>query len=313
MEFDSIGLVLTDDCNARCEMCCAGRPELQANQHTLTPEELDLVLRQIRDRNAITYIGLTGGEPMIHPALVQQVCDFDFGRPMKVSIKTNGFWGRNPKKADEFLSRNKGRIKYISFSYDEFHCKYINLDSIKTLIDIAWDHGIPTDIVGCFLKNSMTAGEVLDMLGEHAYKCNFVYQPVMRTGLATNISEERFIRPYRRGKEGLPCSVPLKHTILVNTALDVYPCCSQVVEGTILKLGNLKERPLGEIIDGATHNRLLVALFTKGLDPFLKTAESIENCPTEFSTPCEACEYLFRDTHLLERINDALMHEDLAG
>lgn len=313
MEFDNIGIVLTDDCNARCEMCCAGRPELQANQHTLTPDELDLILGRIREQESITYVGLTGGEPMIHQDLVQQVCDYDFGRPISISIKTNGSWGRNPQKAEDFLTRNKDTIKYLSFSYDEFHCRYISLDAIKNVIDIAWDLRIPTDIIGCFLKNSMTPGEILDMLGEHAYKCRFGYQPVMRTGLAANIPEEKFIRPYRADKNPLPCSALSKHTLLVNTHLDVYPCCSQIVEGTILKVGNLAESSLSDIIEHMGHNRLLVALFHDGLSSLLSVAREEEDCPTEFSTPCEACEYLFRDARFLERINDALVSQDKQG
>ena len=308
MVFDSVGLVLTDDCNARCKMCCAGKPELQEQHHTLTHQELTAVLSQIKEVRSITYVGITGGEPMMHPDLVQAVCDYDFGRPMRISLKTNGFWGRDPKKASSFLTRNSQQIKYISFSYDEFHCKYVDLNSIKTLIDLAWNKGIPTDIVGCFLKDSMSAGTVLDMLGEHAYRCNFLYQPVMRTGLATNFDEERFIRPYRFGKEKLPCSVALKHTLLINTALQVYPCCSQVVEGTILRIGDLTVEPLSKVISRTKHNKLLVSLFTKGLTPFLDVISDEADCPSEFSTPCEACEYLFRDTRFFNQFRNEVLN-----
>ena len=110
MVFDSVGLVLTDDCNARCKMCCAGKPELQEQHHTLTHQELTAVLSQIKEVRSITYVGITGGEPMMHPDLVQAVCDYDFGRPMRISLKTNGFWGRDPKKASSFLTRNSQRI-----------------------------------------------------------------------------------------------------------------------------------------------------------------------------------------------------------
>ncbi len=164
MEFNSVGLPLTDACNARCEMCCAGRPEKQACQHTLTHDELDRVLSELKSIESIKTVGITGGEPMLFPDLVQQVCDYDFGREVKVTLKTNGFWGRDIDQAREALDRMGSRIRYISLSYDQFHHRYVSMDAIKNVIDLAWERG---------------------------YKTKFGYQPVMRTGLAANIPAEK--------------------------------------------------------------------------------------------------------------------------
>lgn len=304
MEFDSVGLVITDYCNARCEMCCAGREEIACHRHTLSPEELNCVLAQIKVVPQITSIGITGGEPMLFEDQVRQILDYDYGRPMQFSLKTNGSWGSSPREAKTFLAEYSDRLKKISFSYDGFHRKYVDVSSIRTLIDLAWDYEIPTDVVGCFLHSGTSAGEILDALGEQAYKCTFFYQPVIRTGLAKDLPESDFIKPYGIGSP-LPCCAPLRHTLLVNTSLDVYPCCSQVIEGTILKAGNLNSDTLSHVIESIAHNRLLVALFTEGVGPFLQMAykgeaDGLDGLP--FSSPCEACEYVFRDARFLERI-----------
>lgn len=308
MEFDSIGLVLTDYCNAHCEMCCAGREEITCHRHTLSSKELDQVLAQIRETPQITSVGVTGGEPMLYEPLVRKVLNYDYGRPMHFSLKTNGFWGKNPYKAKLFLKDYCDRLKKISFSYDGFHREYIDIDSIRELIDLAWDYKIPTDVVGCFLRTGTSAGEILDALGEQAYKCTFFYQPVIRTGLAKSIPEPSFIKPYGPTSP-LPCCAPLRHTLLINTSLDVYPCCSQVVEGTILRVGNLGETTLSQVIKNISHNRLLVSLFTKGVGPFLQIAHEEEGSELRkqaFTTPCEACEYLFRNSRLLEKIQNEM-------
>lgn len=310
MVFNNIGLIITDCCNARCEMCCSGSEEGRDKGATLSIRDLNLVLEQIRDCADIEMVGITGGEPMLRPDLVQRVCDFDYGRKMAVSLKTNGFWGDDSDKAGDFISRNRNVLTHISFSYDEFHRRYVSLDSIKNVIDLARDNSVTTDIVGCFFADSVKPGDILNELGEHAYKTKFVYQPVFRTGLASDFAEERFVRLYEVGKDKLFCPAPRKGSILITSHLDVYPCCSQVVQNTILKIGNLRDRPLAELLKDIRRNRLLAKLFTEGLDGLLEAAGIAGICPKRLSVPCEACELLFSDHQYLGRIHEALEREN---
>lgn len=309
MEFNNVGLVIMDCCNARCEMCCSGREDMRGQNVTLTIEDLNLTLKQIRDCAEIQMIGITGGEPMLRPDLVQQICDFDYGRKVTVSLKTNGFWGADPVKAEKFIARNREVLTHISFSYDEFHRRYVSLGSIKNIIDIAQPNSVTTDIVGCFFADSVQPGDILNELGEHAYKTKFVYQPVFRTGLASDFEEERFVRLYEVGKDRLFCPAPHKGSLLITSHLDLYPCCSQVAQNTILKIGNLRDRPLSSLLKDIGHNRLLIKLFTEGLDGLIEASGITAECPKMLSTPCEACELLFADGRYLKRIHDALERE----
>ncbi|MDO4849978.1 MAG: radical SAM protein [Coriobacteriia bacterium] len=310
MVFNNVGLVITDCCNARCEMCCSGREDARERAVTLTPDDLNLVLAQVRECADIEMIGVTGGEPMLRTDLVQQICDFDFGRKLTVSLKTNGFWGSDLVKAEEFIARNHAVLTHISFSYDEFHRRYISLDSIKRIIDISQAYSVTTDVVGCFFADSTQPGDILNELGEYAYKTKFVYQPVFRTGLASDFDEERFVRLYEVGKNRLFCPAPRKGSLLITSRLDLYPCCSQVAQNTILRIGNLRDKPLAELLKDMGHNKLLVKLFTEGLDGLLEAAGITKECPGKLSVPCEACELLFADGRYLERIHEALEREN---
>lgn len=309
MEFEKIGIALTDKCNAHCEMCCSGMKSCQGSLKTISEDELDLILSQIRDCPSITQVGITGGEPMLYPYLVEKIFQYDFGREVKFGLKTNGFWGRNPDQACEFIARNHQLLANLSFSYDEFHCRYISLDSIKAIIDIAADFKIPTEIVGCFLRGGATPGEILDELGEYAYKTEFKYQPVIRTGLAEGLEKESFIPLYRSNDEELPCTALRQGSPLITTSLDLYPCCSQVVQNTILRVGNLAEKPLSELLGSISCNRLFVKMFTEGLVPLLRLAGASQACPETMSAPCEACGFLFSDSRYLGTLRNALAND----
>ena len=305
MVFESVGIVLTDKCNARCRMCCSGLTEVKNSLKTISREDLDLILGQIRDCSQIGQVGVTGGEPMLYPSMVEHILDFDFGREVKIGLKTNGFWGRDPKRARSFLTRYRNRLSNISFSYDEFHREYISLDSIKAIIDIANELMIPTEVVGCFLRDGITPGEILDELGEYAYRTQFKYQPVFKTGLATSFEPNQFIPIYDSSDDCLPCTALRQGSPLITTSLDLYPCCAQVIQNTILKVGNLKDKPLSDLMVDISHNRLLVKLFSDGLAPFLSMVKGEEGCPDKMSAACEACEFVFRDSRYMERIAHA--------
>lgn len=154
--------------------------------------------------------------------------------------------------------------------------------------NIAQAYSVTTDIVGCFFADSIQPGDILNELGEYAYKTRFVYQPVFRTGLASDFSEERFVRLYEVGKDRLFCPAPRKGSLLITSRLDLYPCCSQVAQNTILRIGNLRDNPLAELVKDMEHNKLLAKLFTEGLDGFLDAAGITEECPKRLSVPCEA-------------------------
>ena len=89
MEFNDIAILLTENCNARCKMCCDSRGLVKGK--TLSIDELDIILHNISQCNEIDVIGITGGEPMLYPKLIKYITDYDYGRKVSVTIKTNGF------------------------------------------------------------------------------------------------------------------------------------------------------------------------------------------------------------------------------
>lgn len=310
MDYKGCGILLTENCNARCKMCCDSRGLVRGK--TLTIEELDLILDNIKECNTIDLIGVTGGEPMLYPELVEYIMNYDYGRQVGVTIKTNGFWGRDPEKAKDFISRNREKIKMISFSYDEFHKEFIELKNILNIVDIANDLEVSTEIVGCFLKDGLQPGDVINELGEYAYKTTYAYQPVINTGSAELFKDSQFIKAVDLCKHEARCIGLLDRTLLINAKMDVYPCCSQVIENTLLLMGNLHEERLTDIIESINYNKVLHKIFTEGFTPFLKLLEQKNvKYPDRLTSPCELCGFLFKDDWFLKLLKEEKYFENI--
>lgn len=302
MEYEKVGILLTENCNASCRMCCDSRGIVSGK--TVSEQELDLILERIKAVDSISTIGITGGEPLLYPELVEHILNYDFGRYMSFTIKTNGFWGRNINKCESFISRNHRKLADISMSYDSFHREFIPVRCLQNIIMTATKYGVHTEVVGCFLKNGMKPGDILNELEETAYYTDFYYQPVIRTGRACELKEYEWITPLKTEETEIHCTGVLKPNLLINANLDVYPCCSQVIENTILKFGNLHSQTLNEIIELIKYNKIMFMIFTKGFRPFLDMMKKNKiKFPNKLTSPCEMCEYLFKSDWLLEDIS----------
>lgn len=311
MVYDSCGILLTENCNAKCKMCCDSRGRVIGK--TLSKNEIDIILNNIKECKEITTVGITGGEPMLYQNLVEYIFDYDFERNMKFTLKSNGFWGKDKQSATDFITKYKNKLVNISFSYDEFHKEFLELQCIKNIIEIADDLEVNTEVVGCFLENGMQPSDILRELGSCAYKTNFAYQPVIRTGSAqTSFEDSQFCKIFDVSKHSPKCLGVLDKTILVNPNLDVYPCCSQVIENTLLLMGNLNNESLKDVIDAIKYNKVLYTLLTEGFTPFLGFLKKLNiEYPMKLTSACELCEYLFKDDWFLRLLKEEHYFEDL--
>ena len=308
MEYNSCGILLTENCNAKCKMCCDSRGRVIGK--TLSKEELKLILDNIKECETIDVVGITGGEPMLYPELIEYIFNYDYGRNVGFTIKTNGFWGSDKDKAKKFISRYKTKLKNLSFSYDEFHSEFIQL---KNIIEIADDLEVNTEIVGCFLQNSVSPGDIINQLGNYAYKTNFAYQPTIRTGAAkTSFKNSQFLKIFDLTKHEPKCAGVIGKTILINPRLEIYPCCSQVIENTILLMGNLAENRLIDVMDNIKYNKVLYTIFTQGFTPFLKFLHNNNiEYPLKLTSTCELCEFLFCDDWFLKLLKEKNYFENI--
>ena len=89
MEFTSVAILITEDCNARCKMCCDCRGIVRGK--TLSDEEITLILNEIRNTSSIGHIGITGGEPLLYPKIITKILEFDFSRDVTIQLNQTVF------------------------------------------------------------------------------------------------------------------------------------------------------------------------------------------------------------------------------
>lgn len=224
---------------------------------------------------------------------------------IEFSIKSNGFWENNIEKTENFISKYKEKLCMLSFSYDEFHKEFIELGYIKNIIDVARKYSVSTEIVGCFLKNGMQPSDVMNELGEYVYFTEFLYQPVIKTGSAKSIADESFIKLINADEVPLVCLIPRDKQILITPELKVFPCCSQVIENTILDIGDLHTEELSEVIEKIYTNTILNDMLLNGFKNFIALLKKYDiDYPKHLSTPCEFCEFLFKNDNMLRIMNE---------
>ncbi|MGA7933754.1 MAG: GTP 3',8-cyclase MoaA [Kovacikia sp.] len=91
---DYLRISLVDRCNFRCQYCMPEGADIQyvLQQNLLTPEELITLLQEVFIPVGFSRFRLTGGEPLVHPAVVEIVRTIaQFPETQDLSMTTNGF------------------------------------------------------------------------------------------------------------------------------------------------------------------------------------------------------------------------------
>lgn len=131
-----IMLFTTLGCNSSCAHCCL----------ECSPEKIKV---KISLRDTFIYIGqaryygashviITGGEPMLNIDEVKQIVKFASQLDMYTDLRTNGYWARDKEIAYSILSTlQKLGLNRIGLSYDSYHAKYIPIENIKNILEVA--------------------------------------------------------------------------------------------------------------------------------------------------------------------------------
>ncbi|MGL4546911.1 radical SAM protein [Eubacterium aggregans] len=116
MKYKSIGIQITNFCDACCEMCCF-------SCSNTTNQDMDFrliksVIDQISTLKMKHSLGITWGEPFAKYVLLKKVATYAKEKRVKFSITSNGSWGGNKVKGMEQLRFLKeSGLNKISLSY----------------------------------------------------------------------------------------------------------------------------------------------------------------------------------------------------
>lgn len=300
--FDSIGIAITRQCTAQCEMCCFEcGPD---KKEELDKELIFRIIDEAAEIEEIKKIGFTGGEATLRDKVLIEGIERTKLRGMEATLTSNGFWGKEPENARSWMKRLKAAgLDLLTLSLDEYHQKYIPLGSIRNIIRANEDTRIRITLAVGDSLGEQDSAAILRELGEDAYEHPLFLYPFMPLGRGKNLNKVSL----KKVNENWSCHNQKMLSVLYNG--NVYPCCSQAVYGSLLCEANIKDLSLKEIIDKYQYFSLFSELTHHNFGWLLSKAKEYQiPVNQESHSPCCFCHEIFTNKEFVERIRkDSMM------
>ena len=223
-------LDVTSQCNLSCPACYASSSPA-ASQYL----PLDAVLRSVetaieRENGRLDVVMLSGGEPTVHPQIVEIVQRLA-GLPItRILLNTNGIRLANDDAFLAFVATQRGRLE-VYLQYDgqdagvQQHLRGSDLVALKARVLERLSHSkvFTTLVMTIDLANAHLAGAVLDLAFATPFVGGGMFQPLFASGRAPPLDPMRRVtttgvlrRIEQQSRSGvaardliaLPCSHP---------------------------------------------------------------------------------------------------------
>lgn len=309
IEPDMLAIILTDQCNAQCSMCCFGCSPY--NKNVAGEDTVVTLIKQAAQMPNIKKVGFSGGEAFLQFELLKKMTKLASDLGLKTSCTTNGFWATSYEKAEEkLLELKQSGIGKIGLSMDHFHQKYVDIECIKRILVVCRKLSIPVDVGSVITKATSDLSEYLKVLKDDLVNIPHYRAACLPIGKAQDIAKQDLY--YEEGLLNNPikCYELTYFSVYLNG--DVYPCCSQAGLQEALKLGNIKKDSLKDILDKYRMNMHIRILKKYGFAWYLDKAEKegfMEVFRRKYVNKCDLCHLLFNDKLYLESISKYIEHE----
>ena len=282
-------LLLTENCNAECSHCWFDSKK----EKTMTLIEAKNYIEKIREIPTISWLSITGGEPFLYPELVENLIKYSNDSGLKTEIVTNCFWAETREKAFKLLNRLKyAGLNVLNISVDDFHQIWVPFEYVKNTYFTCKDLGIEMVIMTTLMKNSHLNLKVIsNLIGDNIPIANEtdagihwakgIESPFTPVGRGSKISSKKQL--YAKETIDGPCNEVLRD-LGITTNGDVLPCCSALSMLDKLKLGNLKNQKLSEILKNAYQRPIFKTLYSNGPKYFVKSIS-----PKKYTNKCHLC------------------------
>ncbi len=194
--FKYLRLSLTDRCNFRCRYCLPEAIQaFHSTENTLRMEDWKKLLPVMRELG-IQKVRLTGGEPTLHPRLLEIIELLTSSGFTETALTTNGF--RLAKLAPEFKRQGLGRVNVHLDSlrpaaFDKASQTKGLLDRVLDGIRIAKDLGLKPKVNLVLMKgeNDSEAEDFMEFSDREGVEVRFI--ELMPTGTNADYFKEFFI------------------------------------------------------------------------------------------------------------------------
>jgi len=308
MNITSLGLHITDKCNAKCVHCAFGcGPEIEGSM------KLEEAKRYVADAKELEFeiVCITGGEPMLYPNLVEKIISecAHVSFP-EIWLFTNCFWAHDMHKACSIVEklRHLGLTKIFT-SIDFFHQSYVPIESVKNAIEASLESGLEVCVDARFIGEPYEENEFnsatrlhLEFLGNLLSKVELVKAQPMCVGRAveflashvkmkplSEILNEKCLGAWAGGTLESPLGVDVDEFRFVT-----------ICPG--LSIGNVREASLRKIVgeyDYKDHG-VIAALYDEGMKGLMNLASENGFVPKE--TYVSGCHFCYEARKFLRNI-----------
>jgi hypothetical protein len=302
LRYHSLVLIPSDHCNISCRHCA---PE--CGPAVRQPWDVPLLERCITEAARIPNLRKTihfaGGEPFLYFPQMLELAQHGHRHRFSSSIVTNGFWGVNKIRAASMIAKLvEHGLRRVELSVDHFHLEFLPVRTIRQSLEVLRQAGVFI----CMRVVTTRKHQVDETLRQ--------FTPGDLDGVEVNASglipAGRAIREVDSGEyysspEGGSgcCSDFLNLTIRPDG--NVGPCCAGAESTPSLSLGNVHSLPLDRIVQDAERNWFLKQVVEEGPSSFfhaLRAAGLDHKIRTQYTSICQACSELFRDSAVLQAL-----------
>ncbi|MFZ5908450.1 MAG: radical SAM protein [Chloroflexota bacterium] len=294
MRLTGLHILLTYQCTFECDHCFVWGSPWQNG--TLTLGQIEVILEQAKAAG-VESIYFEGGEPFLYYALLARGVEMAYGMGFSVGIVTNGYWAQTVEDALLWLEPFAGKLEDLSVSCDLFHYSEEMLRQAQNAVQAAGQLGIPVGTISVAQPEETEAAASHGQIGADA--------AVMFRGRAI---EKLLPRATKRPWDGF---TECPHEDLRDPGRAHLDPLGNLHICQGISLGNLFEKPLGQICDGydADSHPICGPLLSGG--PAALVTEYALPHASDYADACHLC-YEAR-TALRERFPDILRPDQVYG
>lgn len=293
-----ISIMLSNKCNYNCSHCIENSSPNQLERLPLN--EITGVIDNAGGISASDdenlRISFTGGEPFLHfDDLLECARAAKRNKAYRIDCITNCFWAVDFNNASRILKKVKDAgIDHISFSYDQYHSRFIELEHLKNAFKAAVENGIKVKFKIVLFNGSERAYEFLEKISDTTSGKGFSIEELVGLPLGRAMELDRALFLFSPGIPSGKCQGI--GNLLVTNKGDVYPCCCPTFSEA-LRLGNVCTAPLADIYKRMNDSSLLKILLAHGpcyFLPFLKE-QGLEFPEGSYVDVCHLCSEVFKN------------------
>ncbi len=305
--FGKLAICMTDKCSAACDMCCFGcSPE--GKMH-LSSELMKDVIHQASGMEEYKAVGFTGGEPFLFYDQLVDCCAYAKSLGFHISVNSNGFWGRDEKRAAEMVRGLKeAGVGLIAFSTDRYHQQFVPIEYLRTALRVTYEAGLLSNVSVMETIGSDEIVGVVESLRPEVYHTEIGTHAMLPAGKAVeSLSDDQFIKLYET-REAKCMFVGMTH---LNFDGNYYFCCSQFCrEIPALNLGSAKEVRLKDILEKTSSNDYLYVMLRKGFAWYIDLAHKLGfEIPEYACTPCHCYRLVLGNQEFCRKAEDYVKDE----